>query len=76
MKKLFVLFAVMAVSFCVSENLHSSTDGIENNSREIVVYCAYQWYGACKYAITGDACYLVDEECNWIDEPVQPGDPE
>lgn len=71
MKKCFVLFAAMAVTFLMSVDLHSSNEGVGGNER-IIVYCALQWNGVCKHDIKGDACYLVDEECKWMDEEDQP----
>ena len=71
MKKSFVLFAAMAVTFLMSADLHSSNGGVGGNER-IIVYCALQWNGVCKHDIKGDACYLVDENCDWMDEEDQP----
>ena len=73
MKKSFVLFAAMAVTFLVSEDLHSSNNGAGNNSRETVEYCVYNWNeGFCHKSSRGDACYLVDENCQWLDDQPQP----
>lgn len=75
MKRIFILFAVMAVSFGVSVNLYSSSEGVGKNAREIIVYCAYNWEeGTCEKALEGDACYMVDENCDWMDEEEQSED--
>lgn len=72
MKKTLGLFAALAVTFLMSADLHSANERPNKNNRDIIVYCALQWNGVCKYAISGNACYLVDENCNWMDEEDQP----
>ena len=73
MKKLLVLFAAMAVTFLVSEDLHSSNNDVGNNSRETAEYCVFnKTTGTCYKNKSGIACYLVDENCVWMDEEDQP----
>lgn len=73
MKKIFVLFAVLSVTSFVSAALYSVGNKADNNSRETIEYCAFiKETASCIKKTTGTACYLVDEECNWLDEEDQP----
>jgi hypothetical protein len=74
MKKLFVLFAAMAVTFLMSADLHSSNEGA-GNDRSGIMYCVFdKWAGYCFKHIDGIGCYLVDSNCNWIDDQTPPED--
>lgn len=68
MKKTIGLFAALAAMFLMSSDVYSSDEGADNN-RSLIKYCVYQ-AGVCIPSYWGDACYLVDEDCNWIDEPI------
>ena len=73
MKKTLGLFAALAVTFLMSADVYSSSGETGNNGRA-GLYCAYQWYGYCEHAFVGTACYLVDADCNWIDDQTPPED--
>lgn len=73
MRKTLGLFAALAVTFLMSADLHSENEGTDNN-RSLIEYCVYQLPGFCIPSYWGDACYLVDENCNWLDQD-QPGQP-
>ena len=62
MKKMFVLFAAIIAMFLLSADLHSSNEIGLYGER----YCVYFWTGICYESSSGTACYLVDENCNWI----------
>lgn len=68
MKKTILMFAALAVTFLMSADLYSAGEKTKGNGR-IIEYCALQWHGFCKPDITGDACYLVDENCNYLEWP-------
>lgn len=73
MRKTLGLFAALAVTFLMSADLHSENEGTGNN-KSLIKYCAYQLPGFCIPSYWGDVCYLVDENCNWLDQD-QPGQP-
>ena len=73
MKKTLGLFAALAVMFLMSADVHSASEGAGDN-RSLIKYCAYQLPGFCVLSYWGDACYLVDENCNWIDDQTPPED--
>lgn len=73
MKKILVLFAVLSATSLVSAALYSVGNKAGNNSRETIKYCAFnKAKGICEEAIKGDACYLVNADCSWMDEEDQP----
>ena len=73
MKKILVLFAVLSATSLVSAALYSAGNKAGNNSRETIEYCVFDKItGNCKKATKGDACYLVNEDCTWMDEEDQP----
>ena len=68
MKKTIIMFVAFAIIFLTSVDLHSAGEKNRGNGR-IIEYCALQWHGFCDYAISGDACYLVDENCKYLEWP-------
>ena len=74
MKKTLGLFAALAVMFLMSADVHSASEGTGTDKRG-VMYCVFDyWGGYCFKHIDGIACYLVDENCNWIDDQTPPED--
>lgn len=73
MKKILGLFVAFATTFMMSADLHSENEGTGKN-RSLIKYCVYQPSGFCIPSYWGDACYLVDENCIWMDEEEQPND--
>ena len=74
MKKTFVLFTAMTVTFFMNGNLHSS-NGNANYTNNSKFYCA--WDPAeenCAKRTYGYVCGPVDENCNPV-VIIGPGDP-
>lgn len=63
MKKIFVFCVAMTAMFLMSADVYSSAKPNPDGNK----YCVYYWTGRCYKSILGDACYLVDTECNFID---------
>lgn len=62
MKKLIILGVVFIATFAVSIKLHSSSKSVTPTN-----YCAYDKdKDMCEKRTDGTACYLVDEDCSWI----------
>ena len=72
MRKTILMLTVLCVTFLMNTDLHSATEGVGFDKRD-VLYCVYNWNeGFCKKSPRGDACYGVDSECNWLDEQIPP----
>lgn len=71
MKKTIGLFAALTAMFFMSTDVYSSSEET-NKNRNLIKYCVYQPTGFCVPSYWGDVCYLVDKECNWIDDTDQP----
>lgn len=75
MKKTLGLFAALAVMFLMSADVYSSDDGTKNSGKVVISYCVYRPdKGICERDIEGVGCYLVDGDCNWIDDQNPPED--
>lgn len=72
MKKTLRLFAALAVMFLMSADVYSSDDGtISRNG--VSLHCVQKPdYSSCEKKLEGIYCYLIDEDCNYIDDQTPP----
>ena len=65
MKKAILFAVALVATFAVSMKMHSSTKAVKPS----IEYCAFDINkNRCVKTTGGTACYLVDENCNYIDE--------
>lgn len=67
MKKVLFLSVAFIATFVGSLSLKSyANDNVPAPAAEIK-YCAWSWdKSKCIWAVNGDACYLVDENCDFL----------
>ena len=65
MKKMIAGFVAIVATFVLSGGAFSTGDNI--SPKGVQIYCAYdEDYTSCEKREKGDACYLVNEDCEYI----------
>lgn len=64
MKKAIILAIAFIASFTASVEIYSSTKDLKPSNK----VCRYDIdKGECSKTVDGAACYLVNEDCSWMD---------